>query len=488
MPITVLDREEIEKQMQSTGTALDETLVVSKASDFGIRVKKLSEALFGIYVQVGTIEADLFVSGKTSTEALEKHAEARFGSNPRKGATIASGTDAVDITGDPGAVVGIGETLTSADGQEYRATSGDTLDANGEGNISVESTTKGAAANRDIGEKLTFSSAPVGIDAEAVVVAAIDGGEDQETDGELLKRVLDAYANPPAAGRASDWRQWGAAVEGVVAVYVYVPSSLAPTGRRGLGIVDLVVLKRGTGASRIPSETVRLAVIDYLETKRPVTTKEYSVMLPATQVVPVDVELTPKTGFGFDFTDLSLGGRTVGSWAPSTLILTLDDDVDTFSDDIAVGDRVLVNGQLSKVLELPPTTGSDEIKIQPLSDDESELSDFADTPGIGDSVYPAGPLTGPAIIAIKAYMDSLGPARGAAADPEQDWDDTVRVNALDAILIDRGIEDGIQIGVPGVLDTKTNLPAANVVPVDGAPSGVPVLCIYGTITPRPADS
>jgi uncharacterized phage protein gp47/JayE len=490
VPIIVPTRAEIEKQMQSTGTSLDPTLVVSSASDFGIRVKKLSEALYGIHVQVGTLQDDLFVSGATSTEALEKHAEARLGSSPRKGATTASGAAALDITGDAGATVAIGEQLTSSDGNIYETTTSAVLDANGDGNVSVVSTTKGEAANRDVGETLTFTSAPSGVDAEGTVVVAITGGEDQETDGELMKRVLDAYANPPAAGRFSDWRQWAVAVEGVISAYSYGPSSSAQTGRRGLGIVDVAILKRGSGANRIPATTVQDAVVDYIEDRRPATTKEWAAMLPTTTAQDIDIELTPKTGYEWDWTDDSVSTTQVGAagWNSTTLELELDSTVAAMSADIAVGDRMLVAGQLAKVLALPPATSdTDMVKLQPLDDDEEDLSDFATAPVATDTVYAAGPLTAPALRAIKAYMDSLGPARGTAADPEQDWEDTVRVNKIDAILIDRGEEDGVQIGIAGVKDTKINTPASNQVPTDAAHPGVPELFIYGVVTPRPVD-
>lgn len=483
MAITAQSRKELEAQMQAVATSLDDSLVVSADSDFGVRNKTLSEPLSGLYSNVKSVETDLFVSGATSTEALEKHAEARLGPSPRKGATVASGAAAVDVTGDVGAAVGIGDTLTSSDGNIYEATTSATLDANGEGNVSVVSTTKGTTANRDVGETLTFSSAPSGVDAEASVVVAITGGEDQETDGELLKRVLDAYLNPPAAGRASDWRQWANAVTGVQSAYAYCPSSAAPTGRRGLGIVDVAILKSGTGSARIPSTTVQTAVEDYIEDRRPCTAKEWSCLLPSAVAVDVDVELTPKTGYEWDW---SIDGtaRTITTWTVATGTLALSGTVAGMSTDIAVGDRMLANGQLCEVLTLP---GGSDITVKPLDDDETDLSDFVTDPTGGTTLWPAGPLTGPALIAIKAYFDSLGPARGTAADPEQDWEDTARVNKIDAILIDRGTQNGVQIGVPGVKDTLINDPASNDTPTDAGGATVPELNVYGVITPRPVD-
>jgi len=486
MAISIPTRKELQEQMQSTAAALDDNLVVSEASDFGVRNKTISEALYGIFTAAKSAETDMFVTGDTSEEATLLHAEAR--GLTRKGATIASGTDCLDVTGTAGATVAIGEELVSPGGQTYQTTSGGSLDVNGEITVSVESITTGEEANRAIGEVLTFSGAPAGLDAEATVSAAIDGGENQETIGELKARIRDAYANPPSAGRFSDWRQWAQAVEGVQSAYCYGPSSADVDGRRGLGIVDVAILKRGTAASRVPSTAVRDNVEDYIEDRRPCTTREYSVMLPTTTAVDVDVELTPKTGYDWDFSDGDAGATVHATgWNSSTLELRLTANVSTWSTEIAVGHRVIAAGQLASVLALPPsTTGADYIKLQPLDDDETELAGFATAPVATDKVYPAGPLTGPALIAIKAYFDSLGPARGTAADPEQDWEDTVRLNKIDAILIDREV-DGVQVGVAGIKDTAINAPGANQVPTDAAHPGVPELLIYGVIEPRPVD-
>jgi uncharacterized phage protein gp47/JayE len=432
--------------------SLDSDIAVNKDTDAGIRGVLLVELLYGLHYEHGKTHDDLFLSAKTTTEAIEAHAEARFGPNPRKGATKSSGTAALDLTGTAATVLAVGERLVASDGTEFQNTTGGTLDANGDLTVNIESIDTGTIANRDAGETLTFVSPPAGIEAEATLGVDCDGAVDQESDGELLARVLDAWRNPAAAGRFSDFRQWANKVEGVAAAYCYGPHSSDTDGRRGIGIVDVAIVKSGQGSDRIPSSTLQDAVDDYIEDRRPSCTKDFSVLLPTADTEDIDVTLTPKTGYESDFTVDA--ARTVTSWTVGTLTLTLSDTVAGFSADIAVDDRILVDGQLAKVTSLP---GGNDLKLQPLSDAEANIADFVRSPTSGDTVYAGGPLSGPALVAIKALVDGLGPARGTAADPEQDWDDTLRLASLFDVLMD----------VTGVKDVTITTPAANVVPTDG---------------------
>jgi hypothetical protein len=95
---------------------------------------------------------------------------------------------------------------------------------------------------------------------------------------------------------------------------------------------------------------------------------------------------------------------------------------------------------------------------------------------VGKTVYPGGPLTEPILAAVLAYVDSLGPARGTAADPEQTgWEDSILLSKVFRAVLD----------VPGVRDCIISAPATNVAPVDHVPSGVPDLLVAGVITVRP---
>jgi len=88
--------------------------------------------------------------------------------------------------------------------------------------------------------------------------------------------------------------------------------------------------------------------------------------------------------------------------------------------------------------------------------------------------------------AIEELFDLLGPARGTAADPAQEWDDTLRLSAISAALKHIRLASGEEQGIPGVLDVTIIDPPANVTPTDHAPPGVPDFLVPGIIAARPA--
>jgi len=401
-------------------------------------MRLLTEALVGLHYNLGQIEKDVWLSAESSTEAIDRHAEARFGNDGRKGATIASGTDALTVYGTGTFIAG--DELVSSDGTRYQLTTGGTASAAGVA-ASVESIDRGTVANRDGGETLTFSSPAAGITAEADIVAAIGGAEDQESDGDLVARILDAYRNPPAGGRFSDYRQWATGVEGVLSAYCYGPSSQALTGRRGLGTVDVAILSSGSGLERIPTITEQTAVEDAINLVRPATVRDFQVLLPTTYAVDVFAEISPKYGYEFDWTRLV--ACTVTTWVAGTLTVNCSQNIVDFAPSMVAGDRVLLADEVVTVATIG--TASFTVTAAPTI-----------TPAPGDTIHPAGPLTAPLKIALQAMFDELGPARGTASDPEQDWDDTVRLSSIiDTIM-----------SVDGVKDVVLLTPVINQTPVD----------------------
>lgn len=444
MPIEVFSVEENMERLRAALTALNSDIVASEDSEIGLRMRMLVEVLMAHDAKLKQIEHDLFPSDKTSTEALEKHGEARIGPSPRKGASIASGTNALRVYGTDGTEVEEGLTLSATNGVQYQITStGDIGDVvTGYLDVDIESIDTGTAANRNTGETLTFDSPPAGITATADVIADIDGAIDAETDAQLLARILDLYANPPGGGRFSDYRQWANAVDGVSSAYAYGPHSSDTDGRRGLGYVDVAIVGHGTGSARIPAAAIQTAVEEAIEDKRPATVRDVNVLIPVASSQNIDIKLTPKTGYEFDWSDGGSPFTVSGAHSSGAKTITLN--AAHTSTDIADGDRILINGVLYIIDDLPTST-----TVLLTTGLVTALSG-------GETVYPGGPLTEAAQEAIKDYMDTLGPAKGTAGDPEHnDWDDVLRVNKLiDACFID------------GVKDITVVTPSANVTPTD----------------------
>lgn len=101
---------------------------------------------------------------------------------------------------------------------------------------------------------------------------------ENETDAELLARLLDTLRNPPAGGNQYDYVQWAKSISGV-ADAVCVPAAQGP------GTVDLVIL--ASGESEIPDSALLDEVFAYIETVRPV-----GVTLRCIAPTPVETAVT----------------------------------------------------------------------------------------------------------------------------------------------------------------------------------------------------
>jgi len=475
MPIQVPTRDEIRELMQAFWSARDTSIVLSRDSDIGIRIDMIVEAVYGLFVEIAAIQDDQFPSDKTSTEALEKHAEARFGAGARKGAIAAIGALALKVYGTSGSAIPQSSQLTFADGTQYEITSvglAIPTSAPFEQTVDVQAIDKGTVGNRDVGETLSFSSPPAGITTVADIVVDIAGGTEVETDAELLARVQDAIKNPPAGGTFSDWRQWANAIEGVFKSFTYGASSVAAIGRRGIGFVDTVITVKGTGAARLPSAALIVKVWDALDDLRPATSRDHEVILQTELNEDIDIRVSMLPGFEYDW--IKLSGALVSGWNPTTRVLTWDTAIDAG----AVADvRLIVAGQLAVVDEV---TGGSTMRLRPTDARAADGLDVFDTaPVATDTIYPAGPKTLEMQDAIKAYVDGLGPARtspsGEAADPEQvDWDDELRTEQIERHALN----------VEGAKDCDLVTPASNVVPTDNGATIIQMIT-YGEVIVRP---
>ena len=424
MSITVQTALEFLADLQAYLKSLEPDLNVSNDTEIGARLQSLAEACAAQSVNASAIEANIFPQTCDST-SLELHAEARLGTGARKSATKSSGI--ITISGTIGSTASAGDTLTHAEGATFQLTEDITLSAT-TGTVEVESTSTGESSNLAVGETLTFDSPASGINSTATISTACSGGEDQESDDELRERLINAWQNPLAGGRASDYWQWAMSIEGVGSAYVYCPSSSYPTGRSGLGTVDVAILDTGTGSARQPSDDLVEEVQDYIDSVRPCCVKSVYVRKPVAQEVDVDVAITAASS-AYDF-DWAYDGSypLVVTWdSGSRKIVTnraaLPTTFDDYFDDNGYV-RIWLNGEVCTVIDTGTDGGTGD-KYIILSEDP------ATAPTTSDTIYPAGPLSEPVDTAIKEYFDRLGPARGRGEDPNQvGWVDSVYIGAL----------------------------------------------------------
>ena len=235
---------------------------ISIDSDYYVRASSVASCAEGIYQHQNWIVRQIFPDTADS-DFLRLHARTR--SMTPKSATKASGT--VLLTGQVGSPVpsdlevkiGTLSYLTSASG---------VIGADGTLTIAAIASTAGTASNLAVGVTGSFVSAPSGVSSQVTVVL-MTGGTDDETDTELLARLLELIRRPPAGGNKYDYRRWAMSVDGVSAAYVY------PL-RRGLGTVDVVI----TSSGALPSAETIAATQSYIDDVRPVTTKNSLVLAP----------------------------------------------------------------------------------------------------------------------------------------------------------------------------------------------------------------
>lgn len=106
-----------------------------------------------------------------------------------------------------------------------------------------------------------------------------------EDDSELLMRVLNRIRKPPAGGNKNDYEQWALSVDTVKAAYCYPLAN-------GDGTVDVVILADESTGSEIPTQTLLNEVAAYIDTVRPVTHSQVSVVAPVIDTQAVTMTVT----------------------------------------------------------------------------------------------------------------------------------------------------------------------------------------------------
>lgn len=259
---------------------------VSEGSDIYVKASVLASAIWGLYQHQKYI-ARLVFPDMADADDLDHHASIRGLS--RKQATKASGT--VTLTGTNDTVVASGLSLTTSDGTEFETTTGGTIAA-GILDVTAQANVGGVAGNIAINTSLTVQDPPAGCNSAATAKITFTGGTDNESDPDLLTRLLDKIRQPPAGGNSNDYKQWALEVAGVDIADVY------PL-RRGIGTVDVIILKSGTGAARIPDQTLIDSVTAYIDSLRPVTVKDILILAPTAKSQAVTASIAVSPGYTF---------------------------------------------------------------------------------------------------------------------------------------------------------------------------------------------
>jgi uncharacterized phage protein gp47/JayE len=317
-------------------------------------------------------------------EALERWGS--FVDITKKGATTATGPGALQVSGTPGSIVVAGLILRDrTTGVEVETTSEVTIPGTGTALVSVESITTGTRANLPASSVLDFLAPPAGLSPAAALVATLTGGEDAENDGALRERVVARFREPPQGGNAADFTQWVLLVAGISFGY-------ALPLRNGLGTVDLVGLRSGQGAARLPSSAQRAAIAAVVSALEPLGASGRSrVLEPVAETVDVVVDITPlqTPDAAFDWDDADL--LTVAAYDAGTRTVTTSVALPS---DFDAGDRVVFAGD-GRVFLVGAIVAANQFTLT--TDNPDQL---AYTPPVSTEIYAGGPLTEPARAAI----------------------------------------------------------------------------------------
>lgn len=219
------------------------------------------------------------------TEWLDRHGDIWLvnsdGTTGRKLATLAEGI--ILVTGDQGAAVPIGTQFAWASTMTYESTELVIL-SDVATPVPVRAIDPGAAGNRDLGDTMTMATPAAGVVAIAEVLY-IGGGADTENDDDLRTRVLERIRQPPMGGAAHDYVRWAKAVPGVTRAWC-VPNEM------GIGTVTVRIMCDVLRADNdgFPFDEDLARVTAYIDTVRPVTTKDFWVLGPIKQFIDVHID------------------------------------------------------------------------------------------------------------------------------------------------------------------------------------------------------
>ncbi|HWX48117.1 MAG TPA: baseplate J/gp47 family protein [Roseomonas sp.] len=220
----------------------------------------------------------------------------------RKDATRATGT--LIFAAEVGASIPAGTMIARSDGVQYVAISEGVWSA-GTLTVAIRAAEAGSIGNTDANTAFYLVNAITGVTSKTLSTVALTGGADQEKQEEFKARYLEAYAEPPQGGSATDYVRWAKEVPGVTRAWC------VPNGA-GAGTVVVYIMLDEVRASgdgfpqgtdgvasqetrAVPATGDQLIVANYIYPLRPVTALVYACAPIADDYDFVLDDLTPAT-------------------------------------------------------------------------------------------------------------------------------------------------------------------------------------------------
>jgi uncharacterized phage protein gp47/JayE len=175
-----------------------------------------------------------------------------------------SATGLIRATGTPGSVIPALTVLTRDDGAEFLTQAVAVIGPTSEVDITVAASIAGEDGNTLTGTELTFTTPPVGVDADALVLGT--PGEDGLTDGfdaedaeSVGERTLVKIQSVPRGGSETDYVIWSTDVSGVAQAWAFDAAF-------GIGTVLVIIAQEWDPTDPLDTPVPSPALISTVET------------------------------------------------------------------------------------------------------------------------------------------------------------------------------------------------------------------------------
>lgn len=258
----------------------------SKSCDLAARLYAAAAQIQGLYLQAQWLLDQSFPQTAQGIY-LDQHAQLRGLS--RGVATCAAGTLRFGISAaiSSDLTIGAGTVCVTAGGVRFATTDDVVLRA---GQLYADAPAMalepGRQGNAAANTVTIMAAMPVGVKA-CTNPEAFSGGEDEESDEELRRRLMDSYRRLPNGANAAYYEQTALSRTGVAA-------AVAVRCPQGVGSVDLYVATE----AGLPDEELLEELEEYLQEKREISVK-LRVLAPAAVPVNISAAIQPASGFTF---------------------------------------------------------------------------------------------------------------------------------------------------------------------------------------------
>ena len=398
------------------------------------------------------------IRSRCSSERLNQWAEF-FGLESNRGAgvygrnieTAATGGGAT-AGGTPGTIVAINSQLTDPSGTiVIKLVQGVTVGAGGTVGVTLAAITKGATGNLPAGTRLTWQSPPVGLNPTLVLTTPLSKGAAQESDLDLVLRLLRRMQLPPKGGTANDYQTWTLAATDTDGSSLGIDAAYIFPRRNGDGSVDVVATVPGYGATRDPGAVILGKLLTYLNSRK-IATDTVRVFGPRfvtgeAILITIYRAVPASPAYRWHWDDSAGSLTTFGDTTTTAMVVTGATLPASLKAAVNAGAKPMLQVLVpaySPVPLVPRVIAYAENTPAGKSTLTLEAVPLTTIPTVS-SVYAGSAAVVPVCTAVALYANQLGPSiQSGFQDPARTWESKLTVGRVAQSVIDARDSDGAQ--------------------------------------------